>query len=66
MFESQTIVIAGLSASKKGEALLNFPGTIRKIVEGARSRTVDDKYWQIRAKDGEKSLTNSLIALQLQ
>jgi hypothetical protein len=22
-------------------------------VEGARSRTVDDKYWQITAKDGE-------------
>ena len=49
MFESQTIVIAGLSASQKGEVMQNFRDH-QKIVEGARSRTVDDKYWQIKGK----------------
>jgi hypothetical protein len=27
-------------------------------VKGARSRTVDDKYWQITAKDGEMPFTH--------
>ena len=31
-------------------------------MEGARSRTVDDKYWQIRAKAGELTLQSWSVA----
>jgi hypothetical protein len=30
-------------------------------MEGARSRTVDDKYWQIRAKAGEIPSNHGLL-----
>jgi hypothetical protein len=38
----------------EGEDLWILQGR-QKFVEGARSRTVDDKYWQIQAKVGEES-----------
>jgi hypothetical protein len=30
-----------------------YPSSYGEKMKGARSRTVDDKYWQIRAKAGE-------------
>ena len=30
-------------------------------MEGAQPRTVDDKYWQIRAKAGEMTLNRCLL-----